>query len=242
MVSSSMRGRFVLVFAALVVGCSTDSSGLGGDLVDLDAQVADSTTMTDETSQLFPGDDGGTEDTSIPATDSEPADTFVPPIDSELPDTFVPDTFVPDTFVPDTFVPDTFVPDTFVADTAPETFAIDAPASDGALSPSPGLVDCTGKTCASGEVCCASGSTFVCTTMCGTIVPAGYRCDEKADCPGQVCCADVSWGGDWYGSHCVGAGYCWTAQLCSSSADCSGGKICTPTKPTGAPTTMGYCK
>ncbi len=236
-----MRGRFVLVFAALTIGCSTDASGLGGDFVDLDAQLTDST-VGSETNQLFPDEDGSIDDTSSPALDTEVPDTFVPALDTEVPDTFVPDTFVPDTFVPDTFVPDTFVPDTATVDTAPETLVIDAPPSDGALTPSPGRVDCTGKVCASGEVCCSSSGTFNCTTTCGTIVPQGYRCDEKADCPGEVCCADVTWGGDWYGSRCINPMYCYSAQLCSSTADCSGGKVCTPTKPSGAPTTMGYCK
>jgi hypothetical protein len=228
----------VLVLVAALVGCSTDASGLGGDFVLADATVDDTTTSGNaETSPLFPDDEG-----VAPVDSTIESDSATPP-DTEVPDTASPDTEIPDTYLPDTDMPDT--PDTSIVmeDVAPETIVIDAPPSDGALSPTPGAVTCSDKVCAAGQDCCGTSGGFECASSCSTFA-SKFRCDEKTDCPsGQICCAEVTpFVGSWYGTICRSPEWCGTAQVCTSSAQCSSGKVCTPIKPSGAPTTMGYCK
>jgi len=235
----------LLVLAALIAGCSTDASGLGGDLV-LDATTDDTSSSSgDETKPLFPDEDTATGGDTAIASDSGPA------ADTELPDTELPDTGLPDTELPDTELPDTGLPDTgdtsvavdSSADVAPETIAIDAPGSDGALTPTPGSVTCADRVCPAGEDCCGTSGGFTCAGTC-PILSNKFRCDEKADCPsGQICCAEVTpFVGSWYGTTCTASWSCFSAQVCTSSAGCDSGKTCTAIKPSGAPTTMGYCK
>jgi hypothetical protein len=240
----------LLVLATAFVGCSTDASGLGGDLVVLDAEIDDST-IGDETRPLFPdedatsGDSGESSDSASPdaspdsgGIDTELPDVFMPPADSGI-DTELPDTEpLVDSKVPDTAVDD--APDGDVS------YPLDVMESDGGFTPSTGRVVCheggVDKLCASGEVCCNTSSGWKCTTTCGTLGLGGYKCDEKADCPsGQVCCADITpFIGTWNGTYCTVR--CFTAEMCMASSDCPSGKTCTPVKPTGAPYTMGYCK
>lgn len=233
-----MKRWTVLVAALSAAGCSTDASGLGGDFALVDAHTEDSTFGGDETRPLFDADEDGApvDDTGTITVDStDTADTSVP-VDTELPDTAMPvDTDVTETMT------DSAVDDGDVS------YPIDVMESDGGLTVAPGRVVCSEggveKLCASGEVCCNSGG-YKCASSCGTFGLGGYKCDEKADCPGgQVCCADITpFIGTWNGSYCALAGTCWTAELCMKNSDCSGSKVCTPIKPSGVPYTLGYCK
>lgn len=234
-----MRWTFLVAIATLA-GCSTDASGLGGDVVG-DAHMEDSTFGGDETRPLFDADD----DTGSIVVDSgDSIDTLVV-VDTSVPDTATPDTELDTTPPIDTDVPETAVDS--AVDDGDAAYPIDVMESDGGLATSPGRVVCSeggvDKLCASGEVCCNSGG-WKCAGSCGTLGLGGYKCDEKADCMGgQVCCADITpFIGTWNGSYCALAGTCWTAELCMKNADCSGGKVCSPIKPSGVPYTMGYCK
>ncbi len=112
------------------------------------------------------------------------------------------------------------------------------------------------------EACCISGkvgsafppSTCAMAGQCNFQADAGNTeidCEQSADCPsGQVCC-----GGGPAPQQVQGCGYyqekgmqyakcaasCQAAewQICSSNADCTGGKTCTPTKIKGAG--IGFC-
>ncbi len=240
-----MRGVVLLALATVVVGCSTDASGLGGDIIVADsAGGEDSTFGGDETRPLFDADD----DTGMIVDTGTPDTTVV--VDTEIPDTAVPDTELPDTTIDVEDAIDTA--DTLVADSAVDdgdvSYPIDVATVDGGLISSPGQVVCNeggiDKLCASGDVCCKTSSGYSCAGSCGTFGLGGYKCDEKSDCPGgQVCCADITpFIGTWNGSYCALTGTCFTAELCMKNADCSGSKVCTPIKPSGVPYTLGYCK
>jgi hypothetical protein len=97
----------------LLSGCSLDAAGLVPDEENplTDSTVESDSASVDDTTMIFPTDDGVVPDSTSP-TDSTSADSVA--VDTTVADTFKPDTFVADTFKPDTIVPDTIV-DTFDA-------------------------------------------------------------------------------------------------------------------------------
>jgi hypothetical protein len=137
------RRRVRLACAALLsvlagpTGCALDGAGLGGESSLGDADDRD-TNAGDVA--LWPLDDGGSIDSSLPDTatldtaTADSSDTATPDgsgPDTALPDTAVADTALPDTAVADTALPDTAVADTAVADTAlPDTAVADTAVAD----------------------------------------------------------------------------------------------------------------
>lgn len=240
--------RALVLSCLLLAGCSTDTYGLGADLeasVTDDTAADDSSVSGDDTSPLFDADedssigDSGTTDTA--SSDAGGAEATVDAA-SEVAVDGEPEVLVD-------VGPEIAVdaePEVLV-DAGPEITPIDTGAPDtGTVTPflpDPGKVVCADgsggtKLCGAGQTCCGDGGTYTCKSTCG-LLDKKYRCDEKADCGGQVCCAVVVFG-SYEGSDCRDSWLCGTT-LCQKDADCGTGKKCEPFKPSGAPYTMGRC-
>ncbi|MBI2393766.1 MAG: hypothetical protein HYV09_29615 [Deltaproteobacteria bacterium] len=266
-----MRGAVLLVVAACasLAACSTDMSGLGGELL-VDASSGDTTVSgEDDTAPLFPDEDSGAPiDTLI--ADSAPPDTAAPDdagVDTEA-DAGATDsesgTDATGADVDDTGI-DASGPDTLAdaaGDAAPD--AVDDTAADtiapvdtgldagGPVATTPGKVSChqsgAAKLCDTNFCCGAwtfSGISWQCSDNCGLfgVGALDYACDEKADCDsGKVCCVKIAAiGGGWDGSDCRSS--CGSdPQLCAFTAECPAGKTCQAVKPPSAPFTYGQCK
>jgi hypothetical protein len=89
-------------------GCSLDAAGLVPDEENplTDSTVESDSASVDDTTMIFPTDEGVAPDSGSPPDSSSP--DVPPPMDSAAVDTSVGDTFKPDTFKPDTLVADTF--------------------------------------------------------------------------------------------------------------------------------------
>lgn len=246
-----MRALVLLVVGASLLGCSTDMSGLGGDLP-ADATSGDTTVVDeDDTAPLFPDEDSSADtklaDSGVVETTVDTAGHDTASVDDTAVDDTGADTGAADTdTVVDSGPTDSGTPDDTAADTAVDT-GFDA---GGPVASTPGKVSCyqsgSAKQCDT-NFCCGSvslsGVTWQCADGCG-IFGAGaydYACDEKADCSGSnVCCVTTTIVG-WAGSSCKSS--CGSdPQLCAFTAECPSGKTCQAVKPPSAPFTYGQCK
>lgn len=107
-------------------------------------------------------------------------------------------------------------------------------APDGALVPTPGSIDCFGRSCdkGTGLLCCVdpTSGTSACASRCPPAATRTLACDEKSDCPdGQSCCVNA------LGSQC---GMTCTDRFCHTNAECETG-TCVAVPCRG--TTIGAC-
>jgi len=88
----------------------------------------------------------------------------------------------------------------------------------GGGSGNPG-VDCDGNTCQQNEVCCFMGQNVSCMDP-QQCYGMEIHCDEPADCPGQVCCAQMG----QQQVHCVNNCQGQMSTVCYDDNDCQGGQ------------------
>jgi len=225
-----VRASIVFVVASLSLGCNA-LTGIDDFMPSPPGE--NDALVSEDTGQKT---DGGGADSDSTAIDSTVVDSS--DLDSTLDDTRVEDTTVVDTGAPsDTTVVDTGTPtDTSITDTGTAT---DTTVDDSGLVSNKGFVRCGSTMCslASGGKCCNELGSLVCRTgteSCKTGSDT-LLCDEKLDCPSSnVCCADSA----LTGSFCTGA--CSGKQLCMTTPECAGAKICTATLVAGM--TLGVCK
>jgi hypothetical protein len=113
-----------------------------------------------------------------------------------------------------------------------------AAATDGALLPTPGKVDCFGTTCSTemNNTCCVEpdAGTTSCTSTCPQATLA-FRCDDKSDCaPGRFCC--VGFFGD---TSCMATCSDTGERLCHADSECERGSTCLQVPCRG--TVIGVC-
>ena len=239
-----------LLFLSLA-GCSGSTAGTGEEPVDTGSLLDDTGSLVEDTGGADTGSvDTGSVDTG--STDSTVGDSGGDASDSTVTDapTEVGDTGSSETgsdgateSSTDTGSADTGSADTGSADTGSDTGTVTG------LFPVAGKVSCSGDGttfCASGQVCCGRYDVFSlkwgykCDTSC--IAARGFDCDETADCPGKICCADTipftsTINGSTCRSSCGG-----DPQLCMKDADCGGAKKCSPEKAPDLGITIGVCK
>ncbi len=251
-----------LAFASLfLVGCSGSTAGTGEEPVDTGSLLDDTGSLDEDTSpgdtssgdtgsgdtgsgDTGSGDTGGTDSGSVTdstVTDSgsgsDSADSATTETGSETATDGATESST------ETGSGDTGSADTGSADTGSDTGTVTG------LFPVAGKVSCSGDGttfCASGQVCCGRYDLlalkwgYKCDTSC--IAARGFDCDETADCPGKVCCADTPlFSSAINGSTCRSS--CGSdPQLCMKDADCGGSKKCSPEKAPDLGITLGVCK
>jgi len=244
-----------LLFLSLAA-CSGSTAGTGEEPVDTGSLLDDTGSLTEDTGSADTGsaDTGSTDSTVVDSTaldsGADASDSTVTDAPTEVGETGSTETgsdgateSSTDTGSADTGSADTGSADTGSADTGSDTGTVTG------LFPVAGKVSCSGDGttfCASGQVCCGRFDVlafkwgYKCDTSC--IAARGFDCDETADCPGKVCCADTppfssSIQGSTCRTSCGG-----DPQLCMKDADCGGAKKCSPEKAPDLGITIGVCK
>lgn len=253
-----------LVSVLVLAGCGGSTAGTGEEPIDTGSLLDDTGSIDDDGSL---GDSGATDSgagtDSGTGTDSGGADS--PATDSAAGDSAAGDSGATDSGATDSGATDSGATDSGATDSgatdsgATDSGATDSGATDSGVTdtgtdtgstglyPVAGKVSCSGDGttfCAAGQVCCGRYDVlslkwgYKCDSSC--IAARGFDCDETADCPGKVCCADyVPFTSTINGSTCRSS--CDGAQLCMSDAEC-GAKKCTPFKAPDLGITLGSCK
>lgn len=258
----SLSAVSTLVSLLVLAGCGGSTAGTGEEPIDTGSLLDDTGSIDDGSvgdsggGDSGAGDSGAGADSSVgDSTTTDSGSTDSGATDSGATDSGATDSGATDSGTTDSGTTDSGATDSGATDSgATDSGATDSGATDTGsdtgstgLYPVSGKVSCSGDGttfCATGQVCCGRYDVlslkwgYKCDTSC--IAARGFDCDETADCPGKICCADyVPFTSTINGSTCRSS--CDGAQLCMSDADC-GAKKCTPFKAPDLGITLGSCK
>lgn len=241
-----MRGVVMLLVCGLG-GCTTTYPGLGDDL---DAELEDTSSSEDAFTNddvIFPTEDTATKTDSGLAKADASVDASM--VDSKTVDGV--DSSATDSGV----ASDSGLVDGEPVDSGPvDSGPVDA--GPPILSSNPGQVYCDvsgskNVLCPAGQICCGKQPLFgsfswSCSTGACDAPFAGdsrtYKCNEKADCGGFLCCVDRNFWGTMVGTKCHSdTSPCGDETACMSDADCPSGK-CKEATITDGDFSIGMCK